>query len=57
MQRGSAVESFGVLSAGAVLSEDEVVPSGQIWAGAPAKYLRDLTQEEKHLASEHKLEM
>ena len=43
MQRGSAVESFGILSAGAVLSEGEVVPSGQIWAGAPAKYLRDLT--------------
>ena len=33
------------------------MPSGQIFAGAPAKYLRDLTQEEKHLMTEHKMEM
>jgi len=34
-----------------------MVPSGQIWAGAPAAYLRDASQEEKHLMGEHKLEM
>ena len=50
-------ESFGVLSAGAVLPEGATVPSGQIFAGAPARYLRDLTQEEKHLMTEHKMEM
>jgi carbonic anhydrase/acetyltransferase-like protein (isoleucine patch superfamily) len=55
--RGVVVESFGVVASGAVVPDGTVVPSGQIWAGHPAKYLRDLTQEEKHLISEHHLEM
>lgn len=55
--RGARVEAFGVLAAGAALEEGQTLPSGQIWAGAPAAYLRDITQEEKHLMSEHKLEM
>ena len=54
---GSTVESFGVVSAGAVVGANTTVPSGQIFAGNPANYLRDLTQEEKHLMAEHKLEM
>ena len=57
VHRGAKVESFGVLSAGGVLEEGNTVPSGQIFAGSPAAYLRDLTQEEKHLMAEHKLEM
>jgi len=57
VHRGAKVESFGVLSAGAVLAENDVVPAGQIFVGSPAHYLRDLTQEEKHLMAEHKLEM
>lgn len=57
ISRGARVESFGVVSAGAVVPEGTTVPSGQIFAGSPAKYLRDLTQEEKHLMSEHKMEM
>lgn len=55
--RGARVEPFAVVSAGAVISEGTTVPSGQIWAGAPAQYLRDVTQEEKHLMAEHKLEV
>ncbi len=43
VHRGGKVESFGVLSAGAVLAEGDVVPSGQIFVGSPAQYLRDLT--------------
>jgi carbonic anhydrase/acetyltransferase-like protein (isoleucine patch superfamily) len=42
--RGCIVESFGVLAAGAKLGDGETVPTGQIYAGSPAKYLRDLTQ-------------
>lgn len=42
--RGCTVESFGVLAAGAQLADGETVPTGQIYAGSPAKYLRDLTQ-------------
>jgi carbonic anhydrase/acetyltransferase-like protein (isoleucine patch superfamily) len=42
------VESFGMLGAGAVLTPGKVVGSGQIWAGNPAKYLRDLTEVERN---------
>jgi carbonic anhydrase/acetyltransferase-like protein (isoleucine patch superfamily) len=35
-----------MLAAGAMLTPGKVVPSGQLWAGRPAKYMRDLTQEE-----------
>ncbi len=41
------VEEYGMLAAGAVLTPKKVVKSGQIWAGNPAKYFRDLTKEEK----------
>ena len=55
--KGATVQSFGVLAAGAKLGDGETVPSGQIFAGSPAHYLRDLTQQEKHLIGEHHLEM
>lgn len=54
--RGAVVESFAVVAAGASIPEGATVPSGQIWAGSPAHYLRDLTQEEKHIISESNLE-
>jgi carbonic anhydrase/acetyltransferase-like protein (isoleucine patch superfamily) len=41
------VEEYGMLAAGAVLTPKKVVKSGQIWAGNPAKYFRDMTAEEK----------
>lgn len=34
------------MAAGAVLTPNKTVPSGQIWAGNPAKYLRDLDADE-----------
>ena len=42
--KGSVVESFAVVAAGANVPEGTTVPSGQIYAGSPARYLRDLTQ-------------
>jgi len=42
------VEKFGMLAAGAVLTPGRVVKSGQIWAGNPAKYFRDMTEGEKN---------
>ena len=42
------VEQYGMLAAGAVLTPGKVVKSGQIWAGNPAKYFRDLTEVEKN---------
>ena len=42
------VEQYGMLAAGAVLTPGKVVKSGQIWAGNPTKYFRDLTEVEKN---------
>ncbi len=39
---GAVVESGGWVAAGALVPPGKRVPKGQIWAGNPAKYLRDL---------------
>ncbi|MCB1556118.1 MAG: gamma carbonic anhydrase family protein [Alphaproteobacteria bacterium] len=44
---GSVIESHAMLAAGALLTPGKHVPTGQLWAGRPAKYMRDLTQEER----------
>lgn len=44
---GAVVESEAMLAAGALLTPGKRIPSGQLWAGSPAKYFRDLTQEDK----------
>ena len=41
------VETYGMVAAGSILTPGKTVKSGQIWAGNPAKYFRDLTQAEK----------
>ena len=40
------MEKNSMLAAGSVLPPKKRVPSGQLWGGTPAKYMRDLTQEE-----------
>lgn len=55
--KGSVVESFAIVASGAVIPPGTTVKSGQVWAGHPAKYLRDVTQEEKHLINEQTLEL
>lgn len=42
------VEQFGMLAAGAVLTPGKIIKSGQIWAGNPAKYFRDLNESERN---------
>lgn len=42
----AVIESGGMLAAGALLSPGKVIKSGQLWAGRPARYVRDLTEEE-----------
>lgn len=42
------VEQYGMLAAGAVLTPGKIIKSGQIWAGNPAKYFRDMTEAEKN---------
>ncbi len=41
------VEQYGMLAAGGVLTPGKIIKAGQIWAGNPAKYFRDLTQIER----------
>lgn len=43
---GAVVESGAWVAAGALVTPGKRVPKGQIWAGNPAKYFRDLTPEE-----------
>jgi carbonic anhydrase/acetyltransferase-like protein (isoleucine patch superfamily) len=43
---GCVIESDAMLAAGAMLTPGKRIPSGQLWAGRPAKYIRDLTQAE-----------
>ena len=57
LHKGVTVESYAVVAAGAVVPEGTTVPSNQVWAGTPAQYLRDVTQEEKHQISEYAIEM
>jgi len=41
----SVIQSDAMLAAGAFLTGGKVVPTGEIWAGSPAKKFRDLTPE------------
>jgi len=43
---GAHIESFGMLAAGALLTPGKVVKRGQLWAGSPAKFWRDLVPED-----------
>jgi len=41
---GCVIESDAMLAAGAMLTPGKRIPSGQLWAGRPAKYVRDLSE-------------
>ena len=43
---GCVVESDAMLAAGAMLTQGKRILSGQLWAGRPAKYVRDLRPED-----------
>ena len=43
---GAVVESNAMVAAGAVVTPGKHIEAGQLWAGVPAKYLRDLSVEE-----------
>ncbi len=43
---GAVVQSGAMVAAGAVVTPGKVVKKGQIWAGTPAKYFRDMTEDE-----------
>ena len=41
---GCEIESDAMLAAGAMLTPGKRIPSGQLWTGRPAKYVRDLSE-------------
>jgi carbonic anhydrase/acetyltransferase-like protein (isoleucine patch superfamily) len=47
LMEGSLVEAHSILAPGTVLPPGRLVPAGQLWAGNPAKFVRELTKDEK----------
>ncbi len=43
----AVVEGGAMVAAGALVTPGKRVPAGQLWAGSPAKHLRDLNDEER----------
>lgn len=43
---GATIEAAGMLAAGAMLTQGKTIPAGELWAGRPAKKMRDLTDKE-----------
>ena len=46
IDEGSVIENRVLVAAGSVVAAGTFIPSGQLWAGSPAKYVRDLTEED-----------
>jgi carbonic anhydrase/acetyltransferase-like protein (isoleucine patch superfamily) len=44
---GATVEPWGVVAAGAVVSPGRVVRTGELWAGVPARRVREVRPEER----------
>ena len=43
---GAVIEPTGMLAAGAMLTPGKVIPAGELWAGRPARKMRDLSDED-----------
>ncbi|CAL9215566.1 unnamed protein product [Arabidopsis halleri] len=43
---GAVVEKHGMVAAGALVRQNTRIPSGEVWGGNPARFLRKLTDEE-----------
>lgn len=46
LMEGSVVQTHAKLAPGTVLPPGKLVPSGQLWEGNPARFVRDLTDDE-----------
>lgn len=42
----AVVEDGAMVAAGALVTPGKRIPSGQLWGGSPARFMRDLTEEE-----------
>ena len=49
----AVVESNAMLAAGSLLTPGKHIPAGELWAGSPAKYKRDLRPEDLEIYSEY----
>jgi gamma-carbonic anhydrase len=49
---GAVVETGAWVAAGAAVTPGKRVPKGQLWAGTPARYLRDVSEDEAHYIKE-----
>ncbi|CAO2192703.1 unnamed protein product [Urochloa humidicola] len=49
---GVVVEKHGMVAAGALVRQNTRIPSGEVWGGNPAKFLRKLTDDEIAFISE-----
>lgn len=43
---GAVIEEKAMVGAGALVSPGKIVPSGELWVGRPARFMRKLTDEE-----------
>ena len=43
---GAVIEPTGMLAAGAMLTPGKVIPAGELWAGRPARKMRDLSADD-----------
>ena len=46
IQEGAVIEENSIIAAGAVILADTIVPAKQLWAGNPAKFVRNVTDDE-----------
>lgn len=45
----SVIEQYGFVAAGSLVAPNKIVRTKQLWAGVPAKYIRDITEQEMDL--------
>lgn len=53
---GVVVGSKSIVTAGSIVTYGKQIPSGQLWSGVPARYLRDLTADEVEFMKQSSLE-
>ncbi len=46
---GSVVKAWGMVAAGGLVTPGKTVGSGELWAGSPAKYWRDLGEDDRRV--------
>jgi len=44
---GAVVESYAMVAAGALVTPGKRIPSGELWAGRPARFMREITDAER----------